>query len=44
MSCIAKEEAMDSTDSVLDEIVSSILHEFLSLYTRFWAIVGFFFT
>ena len=40
--CDTKEENMDSTDSALDEIVSSFLHEFLSIFTRFLISVGFF--
>ena len=40
--CDTKEENMNSTDSALDEIVSSFLHEFLSVYTRFSISVGFF--
>ena len=32
----------DSTDSALDEIVSSFLYEFLSVFTRFSISVGFF--
>ena len=40
--CDTKEENMNSTDSTLDEIVSSFLHEFLSVYTRFSISVGFF--
>ena len=35
MSCDTEEENMDSTDSALDEIVSSFLHEFLSVFIRF---------
>ena len=31
LSCDTKEENMDSTDSALDEIVSSFLHECLSV-------------
>ena len=42
LSCDAKEENMDSTDSTLDEIVSSFLYEFLSVCTRFLISVGFF--
>ena len=42
--CDTKEENMVSTDSALDEIVSSFLHEFLSVYTRFSISVRFFFT
>ena len=41
--CDSKEENMDSTDSALDEIVSSFLHECLSVCTRFSS-VEFFFT
>ena len=37
-----KEENMDPTDSTLDEIVSSFLHECLSVCTRFSISVGFF--
>ena len=44
LSCLLKEETTDSTYSALDEIVSSFMHEFLSIYTRFWASVRFFFT
>ena len=44
LSCDTKEENMDSTDPALDEIVSSFLHEFLSIFTRFSISVGFFFT
>ena len=40
--CVATEEAMDSTDSALDEIASSFLHEFLSAYTRLWTSAEFF--
>ena len=40
--CVAKEETMDSTDSALNEIVSSFLPKFLSIYPRIWASVGFF--
>ena len=40
--CDTKEENMVSTDSALNEIVSSFLHEFLSVYTRFSVSVGFF--
>ena len=36
-----KEENMDPTDSTLDEIVSSFLHECLSVCTRFSISVGF---
>ena len=43
MSCDIKEENMDSTDSALDEIASSFLHECLSVCTRFSTSVGFFF-
>ena len=32
---VGKEETIGSTDSALDEIVSSLLHEFLSVYTWF---------
>lgn len=39
---VAKEETLNFTDYVLYEIVSSFLHEFFSLYTRFWNSVGFF--
>ena len=42
-SCGTKEENMDSTDSALDEIVSSFLYEYLSVCTRFSISVGFFF-
>ena len=44
LSCDAKEENMDSTDSALDEIVSSFLHERLSvcLSVCFSRSVGFF--
>ena len=44
-SCGTKEENMDSTDSALDEIVSSFLHECLSvcLSVCFSISVGFFF-
>ena len=42
--CVTKEETMDSTDSALDEIVSSILHEFLSVYIQdFQQVPDFFF-
>ena len=44
LSCDTKEENMDSTDSALDEIVSSFLHEFFSVYTRFSIRVGIFFS
>ena len=44
LSCDTKEETMDSTDSALDETVSSFSHEFLSVYTRFSISVGFIFT
>ena len=44
LSCLLNEETTDSTYSALDEIVSSFMHEFLSIYTRFWASVRFFFT
>ena len=44
MSWDTKEENMDSTDSALDEIVNSFLHEFLSVFTRFSVSVGFFFS
>ena len=44
LSCDTKEENMDSTDSALDEIVSSFLHEYLFVCTRFSIRVGFFFT
>ena len=40
--CDSKEENMDSTDSALDEIVSSFLHECLSVCTRFSISVGYF--
>ena len=43
LSCDTKRENMDSTDSALDEIVSSFLHEYLSACTRFSIRVGFFF-
>ena len=42
--CDTKEENIDSTDSVLDEVVSSFLHECLSVCTRFSIGVEFFFT
>ena len=46
LSCDTKEENMDSTDSALDEIVSSFFHECLSvcLSVCFSISVGFFFT
>ena len=44
LSCDTKEENMDSTDSALDEIVSSFLHECFSVCTRSSVSVGFFFT
>ena len=34
LSCVAKEQTMDSTDSALGEIGSSFLHEFLSAYIQ----------
>ena len=40
--CHTKKENMGSTDSALDEIVSSFLHEFLSVYTRFSIRAAFF--
>ena len=43
MSCDTEGENMDSTDSALDEIVSSFLYEFLSVFTRFSIGVAFFF-
>ena len=43
LSCDTKRENMDSTDSALDEIVSSFLHD-LSVCTRFSVRAGFFFT
>ena len=43
MSCDTKEENTDSTDSALDGIVSSFLHECLSVCTRFQISAGFFF-
>ena len=33
--CVAKEETMDFTDSSLDEIVSSLLHENVYMYRIF---------
>ena len=39
---IVKEETMDSTDSALDEIMISILYEFLSVHTGFSIKVDFF--
>ena len=44
LSCDTEEENMNSTDSALNEIVSSCLHEFLSVFTRFSISVGLFFT
>ena len=44
LSCDTEGENMDSTDSALDEIVSSFLYEFLSVFTRFSIGVAFFFT
>ena len=44
LSCDTKEENIGSTDSPLDETVSSFLHEFLFAYTRFSIGVGVFFT
>ena len=35
LSYFAKEETMDSTDSALDEIVTSFLHEFLYVHATF---------
>ena len=32
--CVVKEETMDSIDSALDEIFSSFLHEFLSVFEQ----------
>ena len=40
--CVAKEETMDSTDSALNEIVSSFLPKFLSIYPRFEQVSDFF--
>ena len=42
MSCDTEEENIDFTDAALDDIVSSFLDEFLSLFTRFSTSVGFF--
>ena len=42
LSCDTKEE--NSADSALDEIMSSFLHDFVSVYTRFSISVGIFFT
>ena len=44
LSCVAKERTMDSTDSALDEIVSSFLHEFLSVYIQEFEQASDFFT
>ena len=41
--CDNKEKTM-TTDSALDEIVSSFLHEILSVYTRFSVSVEFIFS
>ena len=35
LSCDTKEENIDSTDLALGEVVSSFLHEYLSVCTRF---------
>ena len=42
MSYDTKEGNIDSTDSALDEIVSSFLHECLSVCTRFSSVEFFF--
>ena len=44
MPCDTKEENIDSTDSTLDEIVSSFLHECLFVCTAFSIGVEFFFS
>ena len=44
LSCYTKEENVDSTDTALDKIACSFLHECLSVCARFSISVGFLFS